>query len=155
MKREDLIEYLQQMKARYPGLSSRQMSIEAELAENAVASILAGRTNPTPYTIKKLTDKWGTPEDYVVLMRLAGHLPPEPDGDLDITADELQVINLLREAKGKPKVSSGAFVPSGPDDQMARLFWSIWEGLSTEDRAEVIRLMESKKEERERMGLIE
>jgi hypothetical protein len=38
---------------------------------------------------------------------------------------------------------------------MAQLLWSIWEDLSTEGRAEAIKLMEGLKEEWERMGLIE
>lgn len=100
-----LIKYLEELRARYPGLSARQMSLDAELADNAVWAILSGKTNPTPYTIKKLTDKWGTQEDYLAMMRLTGHLPPETKlPETNITDDELQAMNLLREAKGKEPI---------------------------------------------------
>jgi hypothetical protein len=112
MRNKALIDYLRKMMERYPGLSARKMSIDAELANNAVTAILTGKTNPTPYTIEKLVSKWGTPEDYMTLMRLAGHLPPESDNDdLDIAADELQGINLIREAKGKKKLTAAHFRP--------------------------------------------
>lgn len=82
------------------------------------------------------------------IFRLAGLLPPEPgDDDLDITADELQAINLLREAKGKPKVGSGAFGPNG--DQMTRDFWRIWKSLLDDDRLQIIRLARKLAGERE------
>lgn len=94
--------------ARYPGLSARQMSEEAQLANNAVTAILSGKTNPTPYTIKKLTDKWGTQEDYLAMMRLAGHLPPESSEPIDISDAELKALNVVREATGRQPVTKTA-----------------------------------------------
>jgi hypothetical protein len=81
MRNEALVAYLEELMRRRPWLSARRMSVEAGLANNIVTAILSGRTNPTPYTIKKLTDKWGTPGDYLAMMRLAGHLPLDAPGE--------------------------------------------------------------------------
>jgi hypothetical protein len=133
MRNKALIDYLRKMMERYPGLSARKMSLDAELANNVVTLILGGKTNPTPYTIKKLTDKWGTPDDYLTMMRLAGHLPPKSDNDkLDITADEWQGMNLIRVAKGKEPI----------DASVMEDFWRTWSGLSFEEREKLIKIAE-------------
>lgn len=91
-----LAQYITEMLNRHPGVSMRQFSLQAGLNENAVQQILkATHFVPKPQTIQALTDTWGTPEDYITLMKLAGHTIPAT-----LTVDELsqakqRAINLL------------------------------------------------------------
>jgi hypothetical protein len=108
MRNKALIDYLRKVMERYPGLSARKMSIDAELANNAVTAILTGKTNPTPYTIEKLVSKWGTPEDYMTLMRLAGHLPPaetQPTLDYNAATVAVDTYNAIVEKTGGEPIS--------------------------------------------------
>jgi hypothetical protein len=58
-------------------LSFREMSLEAGLSENMVYKLVFEPRGARPETLKAIADRWGTLEDYVEMMRLAGH--PLPD----------------------------------------------------------------------------
>jgi transcriptional regulator with XRE-family HTH domain len=73
MEKTGLGEYLEAMRRCHPRLSKRKMAIDAGVNESAVQQIIAGRTGASPSTLKSLADAWGTPEDYIRLMELAGH----------------------------------------------------------------------------------
>jgi hypothetical protein len=71
----DLADYVEMMVARHPRLSHRQASVEAGLANNAITLIVNRQViRPRPDTLRKLAEKWGTDEDFYLMMSLAGHL---------------------------------------------------------------------------------
>jgi hypothetical protein len=49
------------------------MAIKAEVGESIVHGIIKRGRGARPETLKQIADAWGTPEDYVRLMELAGH----------------------------------------------------------------------------------
>lgn len=95
---DTLQDYLANMLSRHPGLSMRQASLQAGLNENSVQQILkATHFTPKPQTIKALADQWGTQEDYVNMLRLAGHSLPV-HAELDSLSTEKQyAIRLLAQ----------------------------------------------------------
>lgn len=83
MPTDKFVERLEEIRFRHKDgrriLAMSKMSTEAGLSINAVQQIVSGKVKkPDPDTIKALTDRWGTPEDYRELMRLAGHPLPGP-----------------------------------------------------------------------------
>lgn len=103
-----LTEYLKAMLARHERLTYRQASLQAGLSPSAVANLLRRENpRPDPRTIKKLTDRWGTFEDYQELLRLAGHAVPahepiDPEGLARIAAlIGVSVDDLEKVARGK------------------------------------------------------
>lgn len=92
-------EYLNQIRLRHPRLSMRRMSLECGLSENAVSKIIKGEFIPKPDTLKELVDRWGTPEDYRELLRLAGHPLPEPGIRLPPEGDIDAALQIVREAR--------------------------------------------------------
>ena len=72
-------EYIEKMRMRRdPPPSPTFMSLEAGLSASAIRQIQKGIIKrPTGDTIRKIADRWGTPDDYAAMMRLAGHPVPE------------------------------------------------------------------------------
>lgn len=95
-KNQKLGDYIRSMVARHPGLNNRQASLRAGLNENAIQQILSlDRTQPSPITLKKLADTWGTSQDYRTLMRLSGYDIPEPIEMAGLSEVKRQAIELL------------------------------------------------------------
>ena len=107
-----LQEYLKQMLERHPGVSMRQASLLAGLNENALQQILKStHFTPRPDTLKALTDKWGTVEDYIVLMRLAGFEMPETVDIEELSAAKKRVVELLSKDEVPDELAS--FIVAG------------------------------------------
>lgn len=68
-------------------MSLRQASIKAGLEGTTIAKILQrdGRVIPTPQTLDRIAR--GLNGDFLHMMRLAGHLPPEASQDTDTIDD--------------------------------------------------------------------
>lgn len=69
-----------------------RMAEDAGLSPSAISGIIKQGRGATPETIKAIADKWGTIEDYVEMMRLAGH--PLPDELLPVPAS-----GVLKESR--------------------------------------------------------
>jgi len=81
-------EYLKQMLQRHPGLKMSGMAREAGVSRGSLTKLISGaRAGARPKTLKALTDRWGTDEDYRELLKLTGHPVPEPIY-AGLTADE-------------------------------------------------------------------
>ena len=83
-------------------LSLRQASIRAGLESTTIAKILQrdGRVVPTPHTLDRIAKGLGG--DFLHMMRLAGHLPPEVSQDETIDDPELytkmqRLMSLIRQ----------------------------------------------------------
>jgi len=105
----DLATYLDEIRHRHrlgrKILSKMQMSIEAGLSTNAVQQIVSGRTGASPATLKALCDRWGEPEDYRELLKLAGHpLPDDGWDELVEVFDDLSPDNRERVRKYAAKL---------------------------------------------------
>jgi len=97
-----LSEYVERLLAQHPGLSDRQASIQAGLPNNAVFRLINNITlHPSPITLEKLANKWGTDADYYEMMRLAGYkVPPVPN--LKDT-EEAEALTLFRSLSSEAR----------------------------------------------------
>ncbi len=81
---------------RHPGLSDRQASIEAGLANNAVTQIVnRAILKPRPTTLEALARTWGTPEDYRQMMLLAGYKVYDRPELVGLSGPKRRVVELL------------------------------------------------------------
>lgn len=93
---QDLADYLKRMLAAHPGLSYRRAAQEAGLSNSLITQII-NRTikQPSPETLAALAAQWGTPEDYQVLMKLAGYAVPEQINLAGLSNVKQRVVALL------------------------------------------------------------
>ena len=100
-----LADYIEEIRERHPRLSQRQMALKAGLSESLLTSIINREAGARPSTLKAIADRWGTPEDYVTMLKLAGHpLPastPEPD---DAGWPELRRIYTSASAENRERI---------------------------------------------------
>ena len=145
-----LTEYLKAMLAQHERLTYRQASLQAGLSAIAIANLLRRENpKPDPRTIKKMTDRWGTFQDYQELLRLAGHPVPErepldpegleriaavvgvPVGDLEKIArgravEEGEIPYLLQERPSFKELLSA--VDELPEEVLERILdFALWE----------------------------
>lgn len=104
-------EYIVEMLKRHPGLSMRKASIKAGLNTNAIQQIINAKLTPRPNTIKALADMWGTLEDYVAMMRLAGYEVPDTVDIAGLSSVKQHAINLLSRDTVPDQVA--AFIAAG------------------------------------------
>lgn len=122
-------EYIVAMLKRHPGLSMRQASIKAGLNTNAIQQIINSKITPRPNTIKALADMWGTPEDYVAMMRLSGYEVPDTVDIAGLSSVKRHAIDLLSRDTVPDQVA--AFIAAGLE-QIVRS-----EGKENNDNAEL------------------
>jgi len=84
---------------KHPGLSYRQASEDAGLSNSVVNQIINGTIiKPKPSTLRRLASKWGSEEDFLTMMALAGHLESQDQHSGEMTAlDAERVIAALRK----------------------------------------------------------
>ena len=96
MSSKTLAECVKGLLDRHPGLSERQASREAGLANNAVTRLIGGDIRqPSPQTLERLAQRWGTEADYYEMMQAAGYRVPLPP-DLE-HLQEAELLELFRE----------------------------------------------------------
>jgi transcriptional regulator with XRE-family HTH domain len=89
------------------------------VAQSSVSYWTTGHVIPNPDNCRRIADALGVPRDEV--LRRAGWLSPQYAADLDITADELQALNLFRKAKGKAPVTYWPAQEKSADDLIAEI----------------------------------
>jgi transcriptional regulator with XRE-family HTH domain len=120
MELTSLGEYIETMRAKHPRLSRRQMALEAGLSESLITGIVNKGLGARPETLKALADRWGTPEDYAIMLTLAGHpLPASTQEPSDAGWPELRRIYTSASAENRARIRALARALNEVDSDQA------------------------------------
>lgn len=101
---ENLSEYVKRLIDKHPGLSYRQASEDAGLSNSVVNQIINGTiVKPKPETLRRLASKWGSEEDFLTMMAMAGHLKAS---EQDHHSEEMSALEAERVISALRKMTA-------------------------------------------------